>query len=92
MPTLILITLVSAGIAFWAMAPSSKGKGSWQEEIRGIAYFLGIVVAWGGFLGISERIWGLRHVSELVDTLLCVVVLRKAFDWRNHLWKDKVSH
>jgi hypothetical protein len=74
------------------MAPSSKGKDSWQDEIRGVAYFVGVVLTCGGFLAIAERIWGLRYVSDIVDTLLCLVVLKKAFDWRNHLWKKRGPH
>jgi hypothetical protein len=84
---LTLFTLVSAGIAFWAMSPSSKGRHSWQEEIRVYTYLISLVLTWFGLIGIAERIWGLRNVSEIMDVLVCLLVVKKAFDWREHLWE-----
>jgi hypothetical protein len=67
------------------MAPSSKGKHSWQEEIRVYAYLISLVLTWFGLIGIAERIWGLRNVSQTMDVLVCLIVVKKAFDWREHL-------
>jgi hypothetical protein len=87
--TLILVSFASAAVVFWAMSPSTNGENSLEEKIRVISYFFGVIFLCGGLIAIAERIWGLRSVSDFMEVVIFILILKIAFDWRDHLWEKK---